>query len=65
MENKMTKEEVMKFMLESINDDNRQMCRRGQMPEDQIEKSIKESEPALLLIVGSLYDKLKEKNLLV
>jgi len=61
----MTKEEVMKFMLESINDDNRQMCRRGQMPEDQIEKSIKESEPALMVIVESLYNKLKEKNLLV
>jgi len=61
----MTKEEVIKFMLESINSDNRQMCRRGQMPEDQIEKSIKESEPALMVIVESLYNKLKEKNLLV
>jgi hypothetical protein len=61
----MTKDEVVKFMLESINDDNRQICRRGQMPEDQIEKSIKESEPALMVIVESLYNKLKEKNLLV
>jgi hypothetical protein len=65
MENKMTRDEVMKFMLESINNDNRDICRRGNMPEDQIEKSIKESAPAILLIVGSLYDKLKEKNLLV
>ena len=32
----MTKEEVMKFMLESINNDNREICRRGNMPEDQI-----------------------------
>jgi hypothetical protein len=61
----MTKEEVMKFMLESINDDNRQICIRGQMSEDQIEKSIKESQPSLMLIVESLYNKLKEKNLLV
>jgi hypothetical protein len=61
----MTKEEVMKFMLESINDDNRQICRRGQMAEDQIEKSIKESEPALMVIVESLYNKMKEKNLLL
>jgi hypothetical protein len=61
----MTKDEVVKFMLESINEDNRQICRRGQMPEDQIEKSIKESEPALMVIVESLYNKLKEKNLLV
>ena len=61
----MTKDEVVKFMLESINDDNRQMCRRGQMPEDQIEKSIKESEPALMIIVESLYNKMKQKGLLV
>jgi hypothetical protein len=61
----MTRDEVMQLMIESINEDNRQICRRGQMPEDQIEKSIKESAPALFLIVGSLYDKLKEKNLLV
>jgi hypothetical protein len=61
----MTREEVMKFMLESINNDNREICRRGQMPEDQIEKSIKESAPALELMVGNLYNKLKEKNLLV
>ena len=61
----MTKDEVVKFMLESINEDNRQICRRGQMPEDQIEKSIKESEPALMVIVESLYNKMKEKNLLL
>ena len=61
----MTKEEVMKLMLESIHHDNREICRRGNMPEDQIEKSIKESAPALELMVGNLYNKLKEKNLLV
>ena len=61
----MTKEEITKMMLESINNDNREICRRGQMPEDQIEKSIKESEPALMLIVESLYNKLKSKDLLV
>ena len=61
----MTRDEVMKFMLESINNDNREICRRGNMPEDQIEKSIKDSAPALELMVGNLYNKLKEKNLLV
>ena len=61
----MTRDEVMKFMLESINNDNREICRRGFMPEDQIEKSIQESAPALEIMVGNLYDKLKEKNLLV
>ena len=61
----MKKEEVMKLMLESIHHDNREICRRGNMPEDQIEKSIKESAPALELMVGNLYNKLKEKNLLV
>jgi hypothetical protein len=61
----MTKEEVMKFMIESINADNREICRRGNMPEDQMEKSIKESAPALELMVSNLYNKLKENNLLV
>ena len=61
----MTKEEVIKFMIESINADNREICRRGNMPEDQMEKSIKESAPAIELMVGNLYNKLKEKNLLV
>lgn len=61
----MTKDEILQFMLESINEDNRQICKRGMMPDDQIEKSIKESEPALMVIVGSLYNKMKEKNLLV
>ena len=61
----MTKDEVMKFMLESINNDTREICKRMEMPEDQIEKSIKESAPALELMVGNLYNKLKEKNLLV
>jgi hypothetical protein len=61
----MTKDEILKMMLESINNDNRQICIRNQMPEDQIEKSIKESQAPLMLIVESLYNKLKEKNLLV
>jgi hypothetical protein len=61
----MTKDEVIKFMIESINADNREICRRGNMPEDQMEKSIKESAPAIELMVGNLYNKLKEKNLLV
>ena len=61
----MTKEDVMKLMIESIHHDNREICRRGNMPEDKIEKSIKESAPALELMVGNLYNKLKEKNLLV
>jgi hypothetical protein len=65
MENKMTRDEIIEMMLESIHHDNREICRRGQMPEDQIEKSIKESEPGLKMIVESLYNKLKEKNLLV
>ena len=61
----MKKEEILQLMLESINEDNRQICKRGMMPEDQIEKSISESQPSLAIIVESLYNKLKEKNLLV
>ena len=61
----MKKEEILQLMLESINEDNRQICKRGMMPDDQIEKMIKESEPSLMVIVESLYNKMRQNNLLV
>jgi len=61
----MTKNEVMQLIIESIHADNREICKRMGMSEDQTEKSVKESTPALQLMAGNLYDRLKEKNLLV
>jgi hypothetical protein len=56
----MNREELIDFMIASINADNREICQRGSMPAEQIEKSIDESQPSLYFIVGNLYDKLKE-----
>jgi hypothetical protein len=60
----MNREEVIDFMIASINADNREICQRGSMPEEQIEKSIEESQPSLYFIVGNLYDKLKEVSVI-
>lgn len=60
----MNREELIDFMIASINADNREICQRGSMPEDEIEKSIEQSQPSLYFIVGNLYDKLKERGVL-
>ncbi len=61
----MTKEEIVDFIVESINSDNRELCERGNMPEEQIQQSMADSQPALQLMASNLYDRMKEKNLLV
>jgi hypothetical protein len=60
----MTKEEIVKFIIESINLDNREICTRGNMDPEQIEKSIENSQQSLNYIVGNLYDRLKEKQII-
>lgn len=55
----MNKEEVVKLMLTSINEDNRAICQQGGMPEDEINKQIEQSQPALHLILSNMYDKMK------
>ena len=61
----MTKEEFVDFIVESINTDNLELCKMGNMPEEQIKQSIADSQPSLKLISTNLYDRMKEKNLLV
>ena len=60
----MTKEEIVKFMLDSINQDNRDMCERGGMAADEIDSSIAQSQPSLAYIVENLYTRMKEENLI-
>jgi hypothetical protein len=61
----MTKDEFVEFIVESINTDNLELCKMGNMPEEQIKQSIADSQPSLKLISTNLYDRMKEKNLLV
>jgi hypothetical protein len=61
---KMEKQEVLALMLDSINEDNRAICTQGGMAEAEIEAQIQQSQPALALILGNMYDKLKNANVI-
>lgn len=60
----MTKDEFVEFIVDSINEDNLELCKMGNMPEEQIKQSMADSQPSLKLIATNLYDRMKEKSLL-
>ena len=60
----MNKEELVDFMLESINEDNRQICRSNNMTEDQIDQMITQSQQSLIFMISNLVGKMKERGLL-
>lgn len=60
----MTKEEVVKMMLDSINADNREICVRGGMSEEDINAQVEQSQQALIFMLSNVYDKLKESNII-
>lgn len=55
----MNKEEVINIMLDSINADNRQLCAKVGMSEEDTEAQIAQSQPSLQFILANAYDKLK------
>jgi hypothetical protein len=61
---KMTQEEIVQFMLDSFNADNREMAQMAGMSAEQIEESIEKSQMTLQYMLGNLYNKMKEKGLL-
>jgi len=61
---KMTKEEVVKMMLESFNNDNRMMATGAGMPEDQIKDLEAKSAQSLEFMLSNVYDLLVQKELL-
>ncbi len=60
----MTKEEVMQIMLDSINSDNRELCARAGMSEEETDAQIEQSQPSLLFILNNVYEKLKEASVI-
>ena len=60
----MTKDEALKIMLDSINEDNRQMCQHAGMSDEDTEKQIEQSQPSLVFILGNIYDKLNQAGAL-
>ncbi len=60
----MTKDEALELMLKSINDDNRELCINGGMSVEDTEAQIAQSQPSLGLILGNMYDRMKDAGLL-
>jgi hypothetical protein len=60
----MNKEEIIKLMIDSINQDNREICERGGMGNDEIEKQIEQSQPSLAYMIENIYNKLVEKEII-
>lgn len=60
----MTKDEATTLMMKSINDDNRDLCQKGGMSESDTESQIAQSQPSLQLIIGNMYDRMKDAGLI-
>jgi hypothetical protein len=60
----MTREEVIDMMLFSINADNRELCEKAGMSDSDTESQIEQSQPSLQLILGNMYDMLKEAKVI-
>ncbi len=58
----MNKEEIIDLMLESINTDNREMCKQSGMSDADTEKQIADSQQSLVFIVSNMYQRLKESG---
>ena len=58
----MNKEEIIDLMLESINTDNREMCKQSGMSDTDTEKQIADSQQSLVFIVSNMYQRLKESG---
>jgi hypothetical protein len=60
----MNKEEIIDLMLESINNDNREMCKQSGMSDADAEKQIADSQQSLVFMVSNMYQKLKESGVI-
>jgi hypothetical protein len=61
----MNKEEIIDLMLESINTDNREICKQSGMSDEDAQKQIDQSQQALVFMVSNIYQKLKERGAIV
>ena len=51
-------------MLESINSDNRDICRNSGMSDEETNTQIDQSQPALIFMVSNMYQKLKDSGVI-
>jgi hypothetical protein len=62
MVKKMTKEQVLDIMMESINADNKAMGVQAGLSEAELNTQIAQSQPSLSFMMSNIYDKLKESG---
>ena len=60
----MNKEEIIDLMLDSINTDNRDMCKQFGMSDEDIEKQIDQSQTSLVFIISNMYQRLREAGVI-
>ena len=60
----MTREEVVVLMLSSINEDNRDLCIRNGMSEEDTQAQIDASQPSLQLILSNMYDRMNTAGII-
>jgi hypothetical protein len=58
------KTETVAIMLNSLNEDNRNICLQNGMSEEEVERNIEQSQQSLNFMLSNMYDKLKEENLI-
>ena len=56
----MNKDEVLDIMMNSINSDNKELCLRSGMSEEQANAQIDQSQPSLAFMMENIIDKLTE-----
>jgi len=60
----MSEQEVVTFMVNSVNQDNRELCERGGMSLEETNSQIEQSQPSLHLLMTNLYSRMKAENLI-
>jgi hypothetical protein len=60
----MNEQEVIAFMVNSVNKDNRELCERGGMSKEDADSQIEQSQPSLNLLMSNLYSRMKEEKII-
>ena len=60
----MNKEEIIDLMVDSLQSDNREICKQNGMPETEIEESIAKSTQTIHYMMNNIYTKLVEKEII-
>lgn len=56
----MDKDKAVEIMLNSFNEDTRQMCKQYGMSDEETEQKIQESQQSLYFLLSNAYDKISE-----